>query len=82
MQNAKDLYVCFAFNMVIIRVPFKHSQIINCQLCYHNSTWLVCPSPDRAVLVRAWDIVLGSLTRHFPVTVALSTQSINLTSRR
>ena len=41
--------------------------------------WLVRPSPDRAVRVRALagDIVLCSWARHFALTVPLSTQVYN-----
>ena len=40
------------------------------------ASWLVSPSPDRAVQVRALagDIVLCSWARHFTLTVPLSTQ--------
>ena len=40
------------------------------------ASWLVCSSPDRAVLVQALagDIVLCSWARHLTLTVPLSTQ--------
>ena len=40
------------------------------------ASWLVRPSPDRAVRVRALagDVVLCSLARHLTLTVPLSTQ--------